>query len=124
MHQCFDYKLVISSSIKCLEALHFSGCLDQMFVISVSAGHINCTTLWWLLGIQVYSNHSLPGQHQLCLKRYTSAAVLTKSVVISVATGIPPSILIALHFSGCLVYKFSHISHCQDTIKCSYSAAL
>ncbi|GFR27290.1 hypothetical protein TNCT_575261 [Trichonephila clavata] len=65
----------IPSSV--LEALHFSGCLDQMFGhISQCLDTINCTTLWWLLGIQVYSNHSLPGQHQLCLKRYTSAAVL------------------------------------------------
>ncbi|GFY66672.1 hypothetical protein TNIN_146681 [Trichonephila inaurata madagascariensis] len=37
---------------------------------------------------------------------------------------ISASICIASHVSGCLDYKISHISHCLDTIKYTYSAAI
>ncbi|GFU75794.1 transposable element Tcb1 transposase [Trichonephila clavipes] len=37
---------------------------------------------------------------------------------------ISASICIACHVSGCLDYKISHISHCLDTIKCTYSTAV
>ncbi|GFY38375.1 hypothetical protein TNIN_198881 [Trichonephila inaurata madagascariensis] len=37
---------------------------------------------------------------------------------------ISASICITCHVCGCLDYKFNHISHCLDTTKCTYSAAL
>ncbi|GFQ96433.1 hypothetical protein TNCT_21731 [Trichonephila clavata] len=51
-------------------------------------------------------------------------AVWTTILVTSVIAWTPSTVLTALHFIGCLDYKFSHISGCQDTIKSTYSAAL
>ncbi|GFQ88923.1 hypothetical protein TNCT_271351 [Trichonephila clavata] len=51
-------------------------------------------------------------------------AVWTTILVPSVIAWTPSTVLTALHFIGCLDYKFSHISGCQDTIKSTYSAAL
>ncbi|GFX88970.1 hypothetical protein TNCV_2852701 [Trichonephila clavipes] len=60
----------------------------------------------------------------MCIQRCTSVAVWATSLVISIAAWTPSSVLTALRFSGCLDYKFSHISLCLDTIKCAYSATL
>ncbi|GFR33081.1 hypothetical protein TNCT_593351, partial [Trichonephila clavata] len=58
----------------------------------------------------------LPGHHQVYLQR-CSLAVWSTSLITSVIAWIPSRALRALHFSGCLVHKFNHISHCLDTIK-------
>ncbi|GFY54362.1 hypothetical protein TNIN_448701 [Trichonephila inaurata madagascariensis] len=76
-----------------------------------------------LFGPQVWSYQSLPEHHQVSLKHCSSSAVWTKCLVISVTAWIPSSVLTALHFSGCLDYKFSHISRFLDSIECTYSAA-
>ncbi|GFQ98525.1 hypothetical protein TNCT_564481 [Trichonephila clavata] len=62
--------------------------------------------------------------HQVYSDRGTSVAVWSTSLVTSVTAWIPSSVLRLRHFSGCLDYKFSHISHCLDTIKCTEIAAL
>ncbi|GFY45651.1 hypothetical protein TNIN_102271 [Trichonephila inaurata madagascariensis] len=66
----------------------------------------------------------MPEHHQVCLQLCTSVAVWTTSLVTAVCAWTPSSLLTALHFSGCLDYKFSLISHCLDIIKCTYRAAL
>ncbi|GFR03362.1 hypothetical protein TNCT_696961 [Trichonephila clavata] len=108
--------------------LHFSGCLDQKLGhISHCLDTIKCTysaALQRLFGPKAWSYQSLPGHHQVYLQCCTSAAVWTKSLVISVTAWTPSSMRNALHFSGCLDQKLRHISHCLDTIKCTYSAAL
>ncbi|GFQ67976.1 hypothetical protein TNCT_300471 [Trichonephila clavata] len=45
-------------------------------------------------------------------------------LVISATAWTPSSVFPALQFSVCLDYKFGHISHCVDTIKCMSSAEL
>ncbi|GFQ90041.1 hypothetical protein TNCT_682421 [Trichonephila clavata] len=65
----------------------------------------------------------LSHQH-LFAQHVTPVAVWTVSSVISVTAWTPSSVLTALLFIGCLDCKLSHISHCLDTIKCTYSAAL
>ncbi|GFR04092.1 hypothetical protein TNCT_222551 [Trichonephila clavata] len=90
----------IPSSV--LTALHFSGNLDCKFShISYCLDTPKCN-----------------------LYRCSSVAVWSTSLVSSVTAWTPTSVLKALHFSGCLDKMFSHISHCLDTIKCSYSTAL
>ncbi|GFU93277.1 uncharacterized protein TNCV_1860081 [Trichonephila clavipes] len=59
----------------------------------------------------------------LIAQHVTSVAVWTTSLFASTSAWTPSSVLTALHFSGCFDYKFSHISRCLDTIKCTYSAA-
>ncbi|GFR04359.1 hypothetical protein TNCT_548971 [Trichonephila clavata] len=58
------------------------------------------------------------------MQRCNAVAVWTTSLVTSVTAFITSSAHRALHFSGSLVYKFSHISLCPDTIKFTYSAAM
>ncbi|GFR08120.1 hypothetical protein TNCT_192131 [Trichonephila clavata] len=60
----------------------------------------------------------MPGHHQVYLQHSNSVAVWTTSLVISATAWTPSSVSPALQLSGCLDYKFGHISHCLDTIKC------
>ncbi|GFR09826.1 uncharacterized protein TNCT_1641 [Trichonephila clavata] len=121
--------------------------LPQICHISI---YFNNMSRQWLFGPHVWSYLPLPGHHQvylqhctsvavwttdlvisatawtpsMYLQHCTSVAVWTTSLVISATAWTPSSVFPALQFSVCLDYKFGHISHCVDTIKCMSSAEL
>ncbi|GFR10846.1 hypothetical protein TNCT_437871 [Trichonephila clavata] len=91
---------------------HISHCLDTIKCISSVALH-------WLFGLQVWSYQLLPGHHQVYIQRCTSVAVWTTCLVISATAWTPSSVSPALHFSGCLDYKFAHINPFMNFTKCT-----
>ncbi|GFY04689.1 hypothetical protein TNCV_419451 [Trichonephila clavipes] len=108
---CCSPALVISASA-CI-ACHVSGCLDYKFSHSSHClDTIKCTysaALQWMHGL-----------HQ---SLYSSVAVWTTSLVASVVAWTTSSGLKTQLFSDCFDYKLSHISHCLNITKSTYSAA-
>ncbi|GFQ73063.1 hypothetical protein TNCT_63351 [Trichonephila clavata] len=72
---------------------HISHCLDTIKCIS-------STAIQWLFGLQIWSYQPRPGHHQVYLKRCTSVAVWTTSLVISATACTQSSVSPALQFSG------------------------
>ncbi|GFY72473.1 uncharacterized protein TNIN_254411 [Trichonephila inaurata madagascariensis] len=110
---CLDYKFS-----------HISHCLDTHQVhlqrcTSVAVRTTSGSALQWLFGLQVSSYQKLPGHYQVYLQRCSSGAVQTTNLVTLVKRWTLSSLLTAILFGGCLGYKFSCISYCLDTIKCT-----
>ncbi|GFQ93471.1 hypothetical protein TNCT_729251 [Trichonephila clavata] len=109
-------------------ALHFSGCLDQKLGhISHCLDTIKCTysaALQRLFGPKASSYQSLSDTIKCTYSAALQRLFGPKAWSYQSLPGHHQVYLTVLHFSGCLDQKLGHISHCLDTIKCTYSAAL